>query len=145
MEYKKRLELVKVYRFNSQKIEVCKTWQAVSELLRSIRVSSDMKERLKAYYAVNDDEPVIVRDSFLQPLNDEIFKVGTSRELVSLGEFSSRTGMKENNKVEGRHGKDTVNNNGEGLISTCEQYNTNILNGYFQYREIHEYTWRQET
>lgn len=96
-------------------------------------------------YAVNDDAPVNVKDQFFEKLNDEIVKVGTTRELIVLGNLNGRTGKKQNDKVVGRYGEETTNNNGERIITICEQNQLKILNGYFQHKEIHQYTWTQET
>lgn len=38
-----------------------------------------------------------------------------------------------------------LNNNRERLITICEQNELKILNGYFQHKEIHKYTWRRDT
>lgn len=42
-------------------------------------------------------------------------------------------------------GRDVINNNEGRLIALCEQNNMKIMNGFLQHRDIHKYTWRQDT
>lgn len=123
-----------------------KTWEAINERMIKINICMfGRKVTILGVYAVNDDEPVSVKETFFQQLNDEVLKIGTSRELIILGDLNSRTGRKQNDNIIGRHGEDTSNDNGERLITVCDQNNLRILNGFYQHREIHKYTWRQET
>ncbi|XP_072377771.1 uncharacterized protein [Diabrotica undecimpunctata] len=96
-------------------------------------------------YGINEDALVNSKDTFFEQLNDEIIKVGTSREIILLGDFNSRVGWKLNNKVVGTHGENTRNDNGTRLITTCTQNNLKILNGFYPHRDIHKYTWIQQT
>ncbi|XP_030763276.1 craniofacial development protein 2-like [Sitophilus oryzae] len=96
-------------------------------------------------YAVNDDSPTASKDTFFQQLNDEIIKTGKTREIFLLGDLNSRTGKSDNDVTIGKYGEDTLINNGERLIDMCKQNNLRILNGFYQHRNIHKYTWIQGT
>ena len=45
----------------------------------------------------------------------------------------------------GPYGEEAINDNGDRLIDICEQHSLKILNGYFQHKRIHQYTWHQDT
>ena len=45
----------------------------------------------------------------------------------------------------GRFGEEVINDNGVKFIDICEQSSVNILNGYFEHKRIHQYTWHQDT
>lgn len=123
-----------------------KTWEAVNERIIKINLNvHEYKVSILGIYAVNDDEPLNVKDSFFQHLNDEIQRIGATREVILLGDFNSRTGKRINDNIVGRYGEDKINNNGERLIAVCDQNNMRIMNGYFQHRDIHKYTWTQST
>ncbi|XP_060524515.1 uncharacterized protein LOC132700934 [Cylas formicarius] len=67
------------------------------------------------------------------------------RANAAIGDFNGRTGRKENDAIIGRFGEDTVNTNGEALIELCEFNNLKITNGFYRHKEIHKFTWVQET
>nr|XP_018901479.1 PREDICTED: craniofacial development protein 2-like [Bemisia tabaci] len=62
-----------------------------------------------------------------------------------MGDLNSRTGRRGNCKVVGPFGEDAVNDNGDRLIDICSQMEMKILNGFFQHKDIHKYTWVQPT
>jgi hypothetical protein len=47
--------------------------------------------------------------------------------------------------VVGPFGGEVIYDNGDKLIDICEQNVLKILNGYFQHKKIHQYTWHQDT
>lgn len=49
---------------------------------------------LLGIYGVNDDELVHNKDIFFEQLNEEIGKIGTTREIILCGDFNSRIGKK---------------------------------------------------
>jgi hypothetical protein len=85
------------------------------------------------------------KEEFFEHLNEEISKIGTSREIIIMGDMNSRVGKKDQDKIVGRYGEDTINDNGNRLINICNQNNLRIMNGFFQHRDIHKYTWSQHT
>lgn len=45
----------------------------------------------------------------------------------------------------GKFGEDIVNDNGERLIGLCSAFDMKIMNGFYQHKQIHKYTWIQPT
>ena len=122
------------------------TWEAVNQ--RIIKMNLNLyghKITLLGVYGVNDDATVACKDQFFEDLNDEILNVGAGREAILMGDLNSRTGRRVNCKVVGPFGEDAVNDNGDRLISICSQTEMRILNGFFQHKDIHKYTWVQPT
>ena len=96
-------------------------------------------------YAISDDENTVVKEDFFWKLNEVIAEIGNSKELLIAGDFNSRTGKKTDNLVVGLFGEEVINDNGDKLIDIREQNFLKILNGYFQHKKIHQYTWHQDT
>ena len=122
------------------------TWEAISP--RLIKLNLTLKGHrmvILGVYGINDDSPVNVKEEFFEQLNDEITKIGTSRDIVVLGDLNCRTGRASDSKVIGRYGEDVCNDNGWRLINVCDQNNLRILNGFYPHRDIHRYTWTQHT
>ena len=121
-------------------------WEAVNQ--RIIKMNLNLyghKITLFGVYGVNDDATVAVKDQFFEDLNEEITKVAAGREVIVMGDLNSRTGRRVNCKVVGPFGEDAVNDNGDRLIEICSQMEMRILNGFFQHKDIHKYTWVQPT
>jgi len=74
-----------------------------------------------------------------------LLNIGTTREIIILGDFNGHTGTKVNNQVVGLYGETRINDNGERLIDLCESHNLRIMNGYFKHRMIHKYMSEQHT
>ncbi|XP_060530421.1 craniofacial development protein 2-like [Cylas formicarius] len=96
-------------------------------------------------YGQTEDSALIEKTSFIQTIQEEIDKIKQNQELIIAGDFNGRTGIKENDAIIGRFGEDTVNTNGEALIELCEFNNLKITNGFYRHKEIHKFTWVQET
>ena len=47
-------------------------------------------------YGINDDSLDNVKEDFFEQLNDEINRIGTSREIIILGELNYRIGQEAN-------------------------------------------------
>ncbi|XP_072395381.1 uncharacterized protein [Diabrotica undecimpunctata] len=99
----------------------------------------------KGIYDVNDDANLAEKDQFYDLLNETLIKVGNQREIILLGDFNSRVGKREKDPVIGRYGEEAENDNGRRLIELCQQHQLRIWNGYFKHRDIHKYTWHQDT
>jgi hypothetical protein len=52
---------------------------------------------------------------------------------------------KTGDTVVGNFGEDMVNANGDWLIELYIQTSLKIWNGFFNYKNIHKYTWEQHT
>jgi hypothetical protein len=96
-------------------------------------------------YAISEDKNAVVKEEFFGKFNEEIIKIGNSREIVIAGDFNSRTRKKVNNLVVGPFGEEVLKDNGDKLIDICEQNSLKILNGYFKHKGIYQYTWHQDT
>ncbi|XP_018898500.1 craniofacial development protein 2 [Bemisia tabaci] len=96
-------------------------------------------------YGVNDDSTVAVKDQFFEELDEEIENIGHSREIVVLGDLNGRTGRQLNSKIVGPFGEATLNDNGNRIIDVCEQRGLKVLNGFYQHKDIHKFTWVQPT
>ena len=122
------------------------TWEAIDQ--RMIRMNLNLhghKITVLGVYGVNDDASVSAKDQFFEQLNDEIVKIGDTREVIVMGDLNSRIGHRLSSKVVGPFGEETVNDNGNRIIDLCDQNELRILNGFFQHRDIHKFTWVQPT
>nr|XP_018913711.1 PREDICTED: uncharacterized protein LOC109041749 [Bemisia tabaci] len=95
-------------------------------------------------YGVNDDK-IALKDQFFEELDEEVVKVGPGREVLVLGDLNGRTGSRVNSKIVGPFDEVTVNDNGSRIIDVCEQRELKVLNGFYQHKDIHKYTWVQPT
>lgn len=96
-------------------------------------------------YAPTNDDTQTSKDQFFDRLQDEIYKMGNDREIILLGDLNARTGNTTNSKIVGKYGEEVVNDNGERLINLCEANSLKITNGFFKHKNIHKYTWHQDT
>lgn len=118
------------------------SWEPINE--RIIKMNLTLKAHkitILGVYAVNDDALVNKKNEFFEQLHREITNIGDTREIIILGDLNSRTGSKVQDKVVGQYGEQTVNDNGQRLITLCEQNDLKITNGYYPHKEIHKYTW----
>ena len=122
------------------------SWEAVSPRIIKINLTlHSHKVTLIGVYGVNDDAQIAVKDQFFEQLNDEVLQVGTTREVIVIGDLNGRVGNRRDCKIVGPFGENVVNDNGNRLIEVCEQHELKILNGFYQHRDIHKYTWVQQT
>lgn len=115
-------------------------YEAVDENI--IRVNLNINQRpvtVLGIYAISDDEPYARKDDFFAKMNEEITKIGNTREI------NGRVGRKTNNNVVGPHGELSQNDNGDTLIEICESQLLKITNGFYKHKDIHTYTWTQPT
>ena len=96
-------------------------------------------------YAPSNDKVDLEKGQFYEKLNDTLINIGTTREIILLGDFNGHIGTKLNNQVVGLYGETRLNDNGEHLIDLCESHNLRIMNGCFKHKMIHKYTWEQLT
>lgn len=122
------------------------SWEPIDENLIKVNISLyGHKTTVIGVYAISEDEPVHTKENFFNKLNDIIEGIGNTREIIIAGDFNSRTGQQTGNKIIGPHGENIINDNGLRLINICEQNSLQILNGFYKHKEIHKYTWHQET
>ena len=95
-------------------------------------------------YGPNEGEPVANKNFFYETLQRVVTEFGNNRELVLIGDFNARTGRRNSSNIIGRFGEEDSNDNGARLIDLCEQNSLKVKNGFFQYKEIHKFTWTQK-
>lgn len=81
----------------------------------------------------------------MNALQEQIRKIKQRDEIIVAGDLNGRTGKRANDNTVGSFGEETVNDNDERLIEMCQLENLKILNGFYKHRDIHKYTWTQET
>ncbi|XP_030747932.1 craniofacial development protein 2-like [Sitophilus oryzae] len=122
-----------------------KTWEPVNE--RVIRVEIAIYGRdviIIGAYGPNDDSPVTEKEKFLDTIQNEIANI-RKKELIIAGDLNGREGRKENDSAIGRFGEEITNDNGERVIEICQLNDLKVTNGFFRHKDIHRYTWTQET
>ena len=122
------------------------TWEAVNP--RMIKMNMAVfghKITILGVYGVNDDSTVAVKDQFFEELNEEIGKIGSRREIIVLGDLNGRIGRQIKSKIVGPFGEAAINDNGARIIDVCEQRDMKVLNGFYQHKDIHKFTWVQST
>ncbi|XP_030764048.1 craniofacial development protein 2-like [Sitophilus oryzae] len=121
-------------------------WTPVNERILTANLNLlGYKLTIIGTYGPNEDEEVALKDQYMELLNQTIIDIGSTREIVLIGDLNARVGRRLNHHIVGRHGEETENENGRRLINLCEQRELKIMNGYFAHRDIHKFTWRQET
>jgi hypothetical protein len=60
-------------------------------------------------------------------------------------DMNGRVGRKTGNTVVGNFGEDRINDNGERSIELCTQTSLRMWNGFFNHKNVHKYTWEQQT
>lgn len=121
-------------------------WEAVNDRIISVNLNHrGHKITAIGIYAPTNDADATVKDDFFGCLDDILTSTGNQREVILMGDLNSRVGKKNNNLIVGQFGEDTLNDNGERLVSICQQHSLKIMNGFFQHKDIHKFTWHQET
>ncbi|XP_046683447.1 uncharacterized protein LOC124369479 [Homalodisca vitripennis] len=95
-------------------------------------------------YAPTNDESEGVKDDYEETLNDVFEQANSTGEVILIGNLNARFGRRNKHHIVGSHGEDVVYNNGEHLINVCEQHELKIMNGYFEHKNKHKFTWHQD-
>jgi hypothetical protein len=61
-----------------------------------------------------------------------------------MGDMNTRVGCGNKSKAVRKFGEEIKNDNGDRLVSICEQFELKIDNSFFEHRNIHRYTWTQK-
>ncbi|XP_063924682.1 uncharacterized protein LOC135138634 [Zophobas morio] len=73
------------------------TWEAINQRFIKINLTiKGYKITILGVYGINDDSLDNVKEDFFEQLNDEINRIGTSREIIILGELNYRIGQEAN-------------------------------------------------
>lgn len=122
------------------------SWEAVNQRIIKLNLClCGNKITIIGVYAVSEDAPVKEKEEFYEQLSYEISVIGTAREIILLGDFNARTGRKKHDRIIGQFGEEILNDNGMRLINLCDQNNLRVVNGFFEHREIHKFTWTQHS
>ena len=94
-------------------------------------------------YASIEDAKEADKDAFYDHLQAVTDKVPTHDLLIVLGDLNATTGNNNTgrDRVMGKHGIGTINDNGERLCHFCDESNMVIGGTLFQHRDIHKTTW----
>lgn len=93
-------------------------------------------------YGVNDDSLVNTKDKKLKQRDSE----GGNDKRNHPWRPELWSGKNNKSQIVGPYGEDTRNDNGNRLITTCEQNNLKIMNGYYQHRDCkntHKYNLQE--
>lgn len=123
-----------------------KSWESINENI--IRVDIKMKgydTTIIGVYAPTENANANEKEEFRDALTTVLEKISNRRECIVIGDLNARTGSQQGSKVVGPFGEREVNENGEALLRMCEEQNLKILNGYYQHKNIHKFTWMQAT
>lgn len=121
-----------------------KSWEEIDEQIISMEIVKNGETIvIIGAYAPSDDADANTKDEFYDKLRDVLINVNHNKEVCILGDFNARIGRKENNAIVGRYGEERVNSNGERLMDLCQILDLRIMNGFFQHKEIHKFTWVQ--
>lgn len=121
-------------------------WMTINERILKVNLNHfGYRFTVIGTYGPNEDEDITEKDQYMELLSQTIREIGNNREIILIGDLNARVGRRYNHHIIGSHGEDTENDNGRRLINLCEQYELKVMNGYFAHKDIHKYTWRQES
>ena len=123
-----------------------KDWVPINE--RILRVDMELKGYdivIVAVYAPSNDERASVKDEHDNALNQVLSSIASRKEVILLGDFNAHVGSRRGDKVVGPFGVADINDNGERLVDMCYQHALQIKNGFFNHKDIHRFTWTQQT
>nr|XP_006819375.1 PREDICTED: craniofacial development protein 2-like [Saccoglossus kowalevskii] len=83
------------------------------------------------------------KDQFYSVLQASLENIPRHDVLILMGDFNARVGNNNSNRerIMGRHGLGELTNNGERLVSICEEYDLAIGGTLFAHKNIHKLTW----
>jgi len=64
-------------------------------------------------YATSNDKLDLEKVQFYEKMNEIWINIGTTREIILLGDFNGHTGTKVDNQVVGPYGERRMNDTGE--------------------------------
>lgn len=94
-------------------------WEPINENI--IKVNLDIYGRRITLLGITHYQTMNAKDEFLEKLDEVLLNIGSTREIIILGNFYSRIGKKLNDNVVGPYGEETVNDNETRLIDHCAQ------------------------
>ena len=123
-----------------------RNWEQVDERLIKVEMLvRGYDVTIIGAYAPNEDSTIEEKDDFYSNLSQVLDNTRRRSEVLLMGDFNAWTGSEVGSNIIGRYGEDRVNVNGELLLETCNVYDLKILNGFYEHKSIHKYTWTQNT
>ena len=119
-------------------------WKPLEPRLLKAKLNSKYtKLTVIACYAPTEDADEADKDAFYDQLQAVTDEVPTHDLVMVLGDLNARPGNNNigRDRVMGKHGIGTINDNGERLCHFCEENNMVIRGTLFQHRDIHKTTW----
>lgn len=121
-------------------------WTFINERIITVEMTLFAREVvIIGVYAPTNDTKDQEKDTFWATLRETIEKIPRRKELIIMGDMNGRVGIRESCRIVGKHGEAEYNDNGERLIEICEQFDLKITNTFFKHKDIHKYTWQQNT
>jgi len=123
-----------------------KHWEEIDERIMKLEIEIwGHSIVIIAAYGPTEDTNVTIKDDFESKLASLLDNIGNRKEILLMGDLNARTGTEQEDNVIGKFGENVVNENGLRLIELCHRFDLRVMNGYFQHRDIHKYTWIQPT
>ncbi|XP_044745199.1 craniofacial development protein 2-like [Coccinella septempunctata] len=121
-----------------------KTYEYRSERIMTLTLSIyGYDTTVIAVYAPTDDSTQQLKDDFYADLSGILDAIPHHREVILTGDLNARVGSRFDHDVVGQFCEICVNNSGEMLVNFCAQSSLKILNGFFEHKKIHRYTWER--
>jgi len=80
-------------------------WEAVNDNIITVNINHlGTKITVLSVYAPSNDKLNLEKDQFYDKPNETLVNIGTTREIILLGDFNGHTGTKVNNQVVGPYG-----------------------------------------
>ncbi|XP_061166428.1 craniofacial development protein 2-like [Saccostrea echinata] len=118
-------------------------WKPINNRLISARLKGKhINTKLIQCYAPTNDSSDEAKDNFYSQLQAEIEKTPRHDLFVIMGDLNAKVGKKNTDyeRVMGKHGVGTRNDNGERLVEFCAMNNLVIGGTLFTHRDIHKLT-----
>ena len=126
-----------------EKIKTLSEWDPISDRLIRARFNSKYcKLTILLCYAPTNEADDEVKDDFYEQLQTAISKVPLDDMLLLLGDMNVKVDNTGCERVMGKHGCGTRNDNGERLVDFCLNNNCTIGGTIFLHKNIHKLTWK---
>lgn len=119
-------------------------WKPVNSRLMSARLKGrHINITVIQCYAPTNESSDEVKDDFYHQLQSEVEKAPRHDLLVIMGDLNAKVGNDNTDyeRVMGKHGLGTRNDNGERLVDFCAMNNLVIGGTLFTHQDIHKLTW----
>lgn len=119
-------------------------WKPINQRLLYVRLNSRYaKVSIVSAYAPIDNADEEAKDNFYSSLQAVLDEIPRHDVTLLMGDFNARVGQSNHNRrrVMGKHAVGDLTDNGERLISMCEENDFVIGGSLFAHKTIHKLTW----